>query len=136
ISFTSAQRYNMVPDEANANLAVKESMTDVIQNFDQYLSKNKGDGEIVVDSGLLVLKTYGKAVHGMDPSIGVNAGLHLMNFLSKLGLDKTPANFTQFSEQYLFNSHFGEKMGMKFHTDVMGDVTTNIGIISYDNQNG
>ena len=27
-------------------------------------------------------------------------------------------------------------MGMKFHTDVMGDVTTNIGIISYDNQNG
>ena len=136
ISFTSGQRYNMVPDEANAKLAVKENMTDVIQNFEQYLSENQVDGESVVDSGVLVLKTYGKAVHGMDPSIGVNAGLHLLNFLSKLGLDKTAANFTQFSEQYLFNSHFGEKMGMKFHTDVMGDVTTNIGIISYDNQNG
>ena len=23
-------------------------------------------------------------------------------------------------------------MGMKFHTDIMGDVTTNIGVISYD----
>ena len=25
---------------------------------------------------------------------------------------------------------------MKFHTDVMGDVTTNVGIISYDNKQG
>ena len=40
-----------------------------------------------------------------------------------------------FSNRYLFNSDFGEKMGMKFHTDVMGDVTTNIGVITYDNEN-
>lgn len=136
ISFASGQRYNMVPDEAIAKLAVKENMTDVIQKFEQFLSDNNIDGENIVDSGVLVLKVYGKAVHGMDPSIGVNAGLYLLNFLAKLNLDKTAENFTQFSEQYLFNSHFGEKMGMKFHTDVMGDVTTNIGIISYDNQNG
>ena len=25
-------------------------------------------------------------------------------------------------------------MGMKFHTDIMGDVTTNIGVISYDDK--
>ena len=25
-------------------------------------------------------------------------------------------------------------MGMKFHTDIMGDVTTNIGVISYDKE--
>ena len=136
ISFASGQRYNMVPDEAIAKLAVKENMTDVIQKFEQFLSDNNIDGESIVDSGVLVLKVYGKAVHGMDPSIGVNAGLYLLNFLAELNLDKTAENFTQFSEQYLFNSHFGEKMGMKFHTDVMGDVTTNIGVISYDNQNG
>ncbi|MDK7751741.1 dipeptidase PepV [Staphylococcus sp. UMB10092B] len=136
ISFTSGQRYNMVPDEAIGKLAVKENMTDVIQKFEQFLSDHNINGESIVDSGVLVLKAYGKAVHGMDPSIGVNAGLYLLHFLAQLGLDKTAENFTQFSEQYLFNSHFGEKMGMKFHTDVMGDVTTNIGIISYDNQNG
>jgi hypothetical protein len=34
------------------------------------------------------------------------------------------------SNRYLHESHFGEKMGMKFHTDVMGDVTTNVGIIN------
>ncbi len=73
----------MVPDEA-AHVAVKENMTDVIQNFEQYLNDNQIDGESVVDNGVLVLKVYGKAVHGMDPSIGVNAGLYLLNFLSSL----------------------------------------------------
>ncbi|MFQ3839292.1 dipeptidase PepV [Staphylococcus pseudoxylosus] len=135
-SFESGERYNMVPDEAVAHVAVKENMTDVIQNFEQYLNDNQIDGESVVDSGVLVLKVYGKAVHGMDPSIGVNAGLYLLNFLSSLDLDKTAANFVEFSNKYLFESNFGEKMGMKFHTDVMGDVTTNIGVITYDNQKG
>lgn len=135
-SFKSGERYNMVPDEAVAHVAVKENMTDVIQNFEQYLNDNQIDGESVVDSGILVLKVYGKAVHGMDPSIGVNAGLYLLNFLSSLDLDKTAANFVEFSNKYLFESHFGEKMGMKFHTEVMGDVTTNIGVITYDNQKG
>lgn len=135
-SFKSGERYNMLPDEAVAHVAVKENMTDVIQNFEQYLNDNQIDGESVVDSGVLVLKVYGKAVHGMDPSIGVNAGLYLLNFLSSLDLDKTAANFVEFSNKYLFESHFGEKMGMKFHTEVMGDVTTNIGVITYDNQKG
>ena len=135
-SFVSGQRYNMVPDEAIANVVVKENMTDVIQNFEQYLNEHDVEGESVVDSGVLVLKVQGKAVHGMDPSIGVNAGLYLLNFLATLNLDKTAANFVAFSERYLFESHFGEKMGMKFHTDVMGDVTTNVGIITYDNQDG
>ncbi|RIM07717.1 dipeptidase PepV, partial [Staphylococcus cohnii] len=76
ISFNSGQRYNMVPDEAVANVSVKENMTDVIQNFEQFVQENNIEGESIVDSGVLVLKVQGKAVHGMDPSIGVNAGLY------------------------------------------------------------
>ena len=67
----------------------------------------------------------------MDPSIGLNAGLFLLHFLRGLELDTQAAKFVDLSERYLFESHFGEKMGMKFHTDKMGDLTTNIGIISY-----
>ncbi|MCD8826154.1 dipeptidase PepV [Staphylococcus gallinarum] len=135
-TFTSGQRYNMVPDEAEAHINVKENMTDVIQNFEQFLVDNQLEGESSVDSGVLVLNVQGKAVHGMDPSIGINAGLYLLNFLSQLDLDKSAANFVDFSEKYLFNSHFGEKMGMKYHTEIMGDVTTNIGVIEYNNTKG
>ena len=135
ISFESGQRYNMVPD-AQARVFVKENMTDVVQHFEHYLDQHKLQGESVVDSGELVLTLEGKAVHGMDPSLGVNAGLYLLDFISTLNLNQTAREFVDFSNRYLHESHFGEKMGMKFHTDVMGDVTTNVGIISYDNKQG
>ena len=135
-AFESGQRYNMVPDQATARLFVKENMTDVIQNFEQFLVEHQLEGSNYVDSGILHLNVEGKAVHGMDPSIGVNAGLYLLHFLATLNLDKTATNFVQIGERYLFESHFGEKMGMKFHTDNMGDVTTNVGVVSYDNQEG
>ena len=134
LNFESGQRYNMVPDHAEARVLVKENMTDVIQNFEYFVEQNELQGESTVDSGILILTVEGKAVHGMDPSLGVNAGLYLLKFLSSLNLDKSVKDFVEFNNRYLFDSHFGEKMGMKFHTDVMGDVTTNIGIIKYDNK--
>ena len=134
LNFESGQRYNMVPDHAEARVLVKENMTDVIQNFEYFVEQNELQGESTFDSGILILTVEGKAVHGMDPSLGVNAGLYLLKFLSSLNLDKSAKDFVEFNNRYLFDSHFGEKMGMKFHTDVMGDVTTNIGIIKYDNK--
>lgn len=135
-TFKSGERYNMVPDEAVARLFVKENMTDVVQNFEQFLTEHKLEGSNIVDRGILELRVQGKAVHAMDPSIGVNAGLYLLHFLATLNLDKTATNFVDFSEKYLFESHFGEKLGMKFHTDTMGDVTTNVGVIQYDHKDG
>ena len=44
----------------------------------------------------------------MDPSLGVNAGLFLLKFLS-LNLNKSAKDFVEFNERYLFESHFGEK---------------------------
>ena len=131
-SFVSGERYNMVPDEATARVFVKEHMTDCIQSFEQFLEAHSLTGESYVDSGELVLIVKGKAVHGMDPSIGTNAGLYLLHFLNTLNLDQTANHFAAFSDRYLFESDFGEKMGMKFHTDEMGDVTTNIGVITYE----
>lgn len=132
----SGERYNMVPDTAQADLLVKENMTNTIQQFEAFLSEHKLSGNHEVENGILKLTVYGKAVHGMDPSIGVNAGLFLLHFLNTLNLDQTARNWATFSERYLYESHFGEKMGMKYHTEQMGDLTTNIGILNYDQANG
>lgn len=134
--FTSGERYNMVPDVAQADLLVKENMTNTIQHFEAFLSEHQLAGNHEVENGILKLTVYGKAVHGMDPSIGVNAGLFLLHFLNTLNLDQTARNWAAFSERYLYASHFGEKMGMQYHTDQMGDLTTNIGILKYDKAQG
>ena len=39
LKFESGQRYNMVPDYAKAEVLVKENMTDVIQNFENFYNK-------------------------------------------------------------------------------------------------
>lgn len=135
LSFESGQRYNMVPDEAVARLSVQNDDLDVTARYQQYLEAHDLTGTSELDGDTLVLKMKGKAVHGMDPSIGLNAGLFLIHFLNELNLDAQAKQFTDLSERYLFESHFGEKMGMKFHTDKMGDLTTNIGIISYSSEN-
>ncbi|UXR73167.1 dipeptidase PepV [Staphylococcus sp. IVB6238] len=134
--FKAGERYNMVPDEAYAQLLVKENMTHTIQQFEAFLTEHQLEGSHEVENGILKLTVYGKAVHGMDPSIGVNAGLFLIHFLNTLNLDQTALNWTAFSERYLYESHFGEKLGMKYHTDQMGDLTTNIGILTYDKSQG
>ena len=84
-------------------------MTDVIQNFEYFIESNQLQGESTVDSGILILTIEGKAVHGMDPSLGVNAGLYLLEFLATLNLNKSAKDFVNFSNQYLHVSHFGEK---------------------------
>lgn len=134
--FNSGERYNMVPDLAVANVLVKENMTNMIQQFEMFLETHGLKGSYEVDSGELILKIVGVAVHGMDPSIGVNAGLYLIHFLNTLNLNSMAKRWVEFGDHYLFDSHFGEKMGMKFHTDHMGDVTTNIGTLSFDPEKG
>ena len=83
LKFESGQRYNMVPDYAKAEVLVKENMTDVIQNFENFYNKINYKAKVQL-SGILILTIEGKAVHGMDPSLGVNAGLFLLKFLASL----------------------------------------------------
>lgn len=108
-AFESGQRYNMVPDEAVAHLKVKSSNSEVTERYQQYLEAHELVGNSELEGDSLVLRLKGKAVHGMDPSIGLNAGLFLLHFLRGLELDAQAAKFVDLSERYLFESHFGKK---------------------------
>lgn len=135
-AFFSGERFNMVPDTAQAKLLIKEQMTNVVQNFETFLEENEIEGETSIDEGFLNLTVHGKSAHGMDPSQGINAGLLLIQFLNSLNLDKYANSYVKFANDYLVNSPNGEKMGMKFATEEMGEVTTNTGIMSYTDVDG
>ncbi|TDM04576.1 dipeptidase PepV [Macrococcus carouselicus] len=135
-ALNAGARYNMVPDFAEAKLVVREKMDYIIQSFENFLTEHHLTGQSSVDNGSLLLQVEGKSVHGMDPSIGVNAGLHLVHFLNTLDLDAKAAKFVELGDTYLFESHFGEKLGMAYETEEMGRLTTNIGVISYTDVDG
>ncbi|WP_414053421.1 dipeptidase PepV [Macrococcus equi] len=135
-AFKAGERYNMVPDFAEAKVEVREKMDMVIQAFESFLMEHGLTGKQYVENGQIALQIEGKSVHGMEPFKGVNAGLYLVNFLNTLDLDKKAKSFVNFGDTYLFDSHYGEKLGMAFESPEMGQLTTNYGVISYTDVDG
>lgn len=136
VAFSSGRRYNMVPDFAEARLHVGIDQTEVIQRFQEYLSKEKAKGQYIVDAGNLVLEMEGVSAHGLEPKNGVNAGLKLASFLADLDLDETATAYFQFVKSYFEDDSRGHKLGIAYNDDITGDLTLNVGILHYDQQNG
>ncbi|MBT2638421.1 MULTISPECIES: dipeptidase PepV [unclassified Bacillus (in: firmicutes)] len=136
IEFSSGRRYNMVPDFAKVELAVQQGQTDVVQRFEEFKRNNELDGRAVVESGKLILELEGISAHGMEPDNGKNAGLLMASFLSELNLDGSSEKFFQFVSKYLGKDSRGRELGIAFADDITGDLTINVGKLSYSKAKG
>ena len=129
VKFKGGQVLNMVIASAIAELVGEVS--DIKEKFENFLAQEKLDGEVIVENTIkLILK--GKAAHGSTPQYGVNAATKLAEFLSTLGLDNNGKNFVNYIVEKLANDPFGEKLGINYADDEMGEATYNYGILDYD----
>ncbi|MBP2241465.1 succinyl-diaminopimelate desuccinylase [Cytobacillus eiseniae] len=136
LSFQSGRRYNMVPDFAKAALEVKTESTDLLQSFDQFVEKNELQGKHYFESGLLILEIEGISAHGMEPNSGKNAGLFMANFLSQIMLDTKSSHYFRFVSNYFYQQSRGNKLGVAYTDDITGDLTINVGKLSFTQENG
>ena len=129
VKFNGGQVLNMVIASAKAELV--GDVSDIKEKFENFLALEKLDGEVTVEDTIkLTLK--GKAAHGSTPQYGVNGATKLAEFLSKLGLDNNGKNFVDYIVEKLANDPFGEKLGIDYSDNEMGEATYNYGIIDYD----
>jgi succinyl-diaminopimelate desuccinylase len=135
-SFVSGQRYNMVPDFAKAIVEVKREQTEIVQRYRTFLTQKMLTGKCYVDNGDLVLELMGVSAHGMEPRNGVNAGLWLATFLAQLELDSRSNTFFQFVETYFTKESRGKMLGIQYSDEVSGDLTINIGKLSFSQEVG
>lgn len=136
LTFTSGQRYNMVPDFATAALCIKGSQTEVVQRYTDFMKQNKLEHSSYVEKGDLILEVKGVSAHGMEPKNGINAGLFLAEFLSKLELDDMAALYFKFVSRYFFNDSRGVNLGVAYSDDISGELTINPGKLSYSPESG
>lgn len=136
IEFSSGRRYNMVPDFAKAVLIVQQGQTDIVQRFEDFKRDNELDGSAVVESGKLILELEGVSAHGMEPDNGKNAGLYMARFLSELNLDGSSEKYFQFVAKYLCKDSRGRELGVAYSDDITGDLTINVGKLSYSKGKG
>ena len=132
VKFNGGQVLNMVIASAKAELVGEVS--DIKEKFENFLALEKLDGEVTVEDTIkLTLK--GKAAHGSTPQYGVNGATKLAEFLSTLGLDNNGKNFVDYIVEKLANDPFGEKLGIDYSDNEMGEATYNYGILEYDLEN-
>ncbi|KAB7705860.1 dipeptidase PepV [Bacillus aerolatus] len=134
--FESGRRYNMVPDYAKAIVTVSSGQTEIVQSYSAFVDDNGLDGRFYIDNGQLVLELKGVSAHGMEPDHGKNAGLYLAEFLAGRQLDEKAAGFFQWTSQFLFEDSRGKKLGIDYSDDITGDLTINVGKISFDENSG
>ncbi len=114
---------NMVPESARAFVVLHESYKEKWMN---YLRKNNLVGQIQTRETDMILGVDGKSAHGSLPHDGVNA-LHLLfKGLKELGIEN---ELTAFVDTYLVDDYYGEKLGIKYYDDEMGDLTVNWGTL-------
>ena len=129
VKFNGGQVLNMVIASAKAELVGEVS--DIKEKFENFLAQEKLDGEVTVEDTIkLTLK--GKAAHGSTPQYGINGATKLAEFLSTLGLDNNGKNFVKYIVEKLANDPFGEKLGIDYSDNEMGEATYNYGILDYN----
>ncbi|MEK4867160.1 dipeptidase PepV [Bacillus sp. FSL E2-8895] len=135
ISFESGRRLNMVPDFAEA-VITGEDVNTLTVAYEEYLQTAKKIGKAIVEGKTVTLQIKGISAHGSTPEKGENAGLLLVNFLTKVSLDGKGASFALFVAETFTGDIIGEKAGISYKDDISGPLTVNVGRLSYSQENG
>lgn len=129
VSFSGGLRDNMVPDLAQA--VIKGNSLAIEKCFNAYLKKFKYDGNAeILEDDTIKLTIKGLSAHGSTPELGVNAINLLNNFLSDLKFDNNVVNLIK---NNLKNDLLGNKLGISYFDEEMGELTVNLGVLAAAN---
>jgi succinyl-diaminopimelate desuccinylase len=133
-SFEAGQRFNMVPESAKVIISLSSDQAmEWEEKFDMYLKEHNLKGTSTVANNEMTLTLEGVSVHGMEPDLGLNAGLKLADFLFTMPLQGDDRVFFDFIHHYLSSESRGRKLGVAYSDDITGDLTINYGILTYKN---
>lgn len=121
-SLSGGERANIVIEHAEATLSQWDHEKSKL--FDFYLKANQLQGEIVNHQNEVIIRISGKSAHAATPYQGVNAALHLLNFIGSAFND----SFAQ-KTYALLNDWKGSGIHCEFDGAYMGFLTLNTGIV-------
>ncbi|KKI88826.1 dipeptidase PepV [Bacillus sp. SA1-12] len=135
-AFHSGRRFNMVPDFAQATIQINQDggAESVVDSFNNYIAEQKVKGTSKVEGKTVTFSIEGISAHAMEPNNGVNAGLLIALFLTKLNLDQKGNEFIQTIATLFEGDTRGNNLHIAYSDDISGDLTVNLGVMSYTNE--
>lgn len=119
VQVESGFRSNMVPDYLNA--VFNGNYVSQIIDFDANLSPKFENNQTFV-------RMYGKSAHGSTPELGENAVFKFSKLLKHLNINNT---FSMVLDSLFEDDTKGKKLGISTKCDETGELTLNLGILSY-----
>lgn len=132
----AGRRYNMVPDFAEAKVQGRGDLMKMVNEYNEFLQQQSLQGRGVCDEDTLLLQLEGVSAHGMEPDHGKNAGLLLASFLLRYQLDEKAQDFLTFTNEFFVGDSRGKKLGVAYSDAITGDLTINVGKLTYSTENG
>lgn len=126
ISMHAGERMNIVIGEASAE--VREWNDGMLDKFMFYLKTNGLQGSVDYDGIRAILHVEGVFAHAAIPYNGVNAALHLLNFIGCAFGDKFAAD-----TYTMLHDWQGKPLGIDIDGAYMGFLTMNTGIVNIEN---
>lgn len=120
---SGGERANIVIERAEAVLS--EWDEEKAQLFDFYLKANQLQGDVAYNGKEATIRIIGKSAHAATPYLGVNAALHLLNFIGSAFADE----FAQ-KTYALLHDWQGSGLHCAIEGAYMGFLTLNTGIIA------
>lgn len=122
VSLDAGERSNIVMAKASAKMnGIDETQK---QEFNYYLKTHEVEGKIEGDT----ITVLGKAAHAMESYVGINAGVHLLNYL---GISYDNDTFTNLHS--LLKDWRGSGFGIDINGAYMGFLTMNVGKMKIEN---
>ncbi|NNU83361.1 dipeptidase PepV [Geobacillus sp. BMUD] len=135
-SFQAGRRYNMVPDAAEAVVEGVRGAEDWQERYESFCRECGVKGSIRQSEGAVAFQLEGVSAHGAEPERGKNAGVYLAQFLASLPLDGRSRPFIQFVASTFFGDARGRRLGLAHRDEQSGELTVNVGVLSYDRRHG
>ncbi len=145
-AFTAGDRPNVVPDACVARIPKGSALYNIFALYgrDNSLFYKPQIAATIADAGLriedfsahyfeneLVLESRGVAGHAMAPEKGENAAVKLLRLLDGVYGDASPA--LRNVRRYLGEYNAANSLGITAKDDVSGELTVNLGVVSYKN---
>lgn len=131
-SFKAGLAENMVPESATAVISGAKNLQAALEKFvAEYVDKNLRF-DLNEEDGKATITIYGKSAHGAMPEKGVNGATYLTLFLNQFDFADGAAAFIKVGSEKLLEDHEGEKLGIAYVDDLMGNTSMNAGVWSFD----
>ncbi|MGX8834381.1 dipeptidase PepV [Amedibacillus sp. YH-ame6] len=119
----AGERPNVVIGKASAIL--KKEASELLELFDFYLKSHGLQGYMETVDGEVVCHIEGVSAHGATPYLGVNAALHILNFVGHAYQD----TFAKHTYEML-HDWMGKSLGIAMDGAYMGFLTMNTGVVN------